>query len=263
MHIFADSRPKISVGCVHLRPIGFHPRQVGNTRNFVAQNWEQFGDTPDRTALAHLLARRLAISLSGPGIQQLARDLGDSIGGTSEGTVHPMQYYLMPPVEPTPLSGDVYKGQVGDQNGYWVLLTPSCDLVAGREKADWVLFARCVLLSEQAEYQKWREGLPQPPGPIQEKLEALLRNNRQAKGIQPDRFHFLPGALSLPDLLVDFQQIEALPRSSVSNLKRLASLDNPFAEAMLSRFIRYFGRLGTPDLDLDVEVARLRSRTGQ
>ena len=131
--------------------------------NFVAQNWEQLGDTPDRTALAHLLARRLAISLSGAGIQQLARDLGDSVGdGVVEGNVHPMQYYLMPPVEPTPLSGDVYKGQVGDQNGYWVLLTPSCDLVAGREKADWVLFARCVLLSEQVEYQKMVCRLPQP-----------------------------------------------------------------------------------------------------
>ncbi|PKO23642.1 MAG: hypothetical protein CVU38_03010 [Chloroflexi bacterium HGW-Chloroflexi-1] len=211
--------------------------------NFVAQNWQQLGVTPDRIALAYLLARRLAISLSGPGIRQLARDLGDPTGAAAiEGRVHPMQYYVMPPVEPTPLAGDVYKGQVGDQNGYWVLLTPSCDLVAGREKADWVLFARSDLLSEQAEYQKWREGLPQPPGPIQEKLEALLRNNRQAKGIQPDRFHFLPGALALPDMVADFQQLTILPRSQIGSLKRLASLDSPFAEALLSRFIRYFGR---------------------
>jgi CheY-like chemotaxis protein len=252
--IFATHIPLVSRALLH----HLEAVQRDYMWDFVAQNWKQFGFTPDRTALAHLLARRLAISLSGPGIKQLARDLGDSISGTSEGKVHPMQYYLMPPIESAPLSGDIYKGQIGDQNGYWALLTPSCDLVAGREKAEWVLFARCVLLSEQAEYQKWHEGLPQLPDPIQEKLEALLRNNRQAKGIQPDRFHFLPGALALPDLVVDFQQLTILPRSEIGNLKRLASLDSPFAEALLSRFIRYFGRLGTPDLDVDLTVARLR-----
>lgn len=59
---------------------------------FVAKHWEQFGDTADRTALAYLLARRLALSLSGPGIQQLAQDLGDTTGGgVTEGLVHPMR----------------------------------------------------------------------------------------------------------------------------------------------------------------------------
>jgi CheY-like chemotaxis protein len=252
--IFATHLPMVSRALLH----HLETVQRDYMWNFVAQNWDQFGDTPDRTALAHLLARRLAISLSGPGIHQLAHDLGDSVSdGAVEGKVHPMQYYLMPPVEPAPLSGDVYKGQVGDQNGYWVLLTPSCDLVAGREKADWVLFARCVLLTEQVEYKGWSENLSQSSNKVKKDLEALLGNNRGVS--QRERFHFLPGALSLPDLLVDFQQVEALPRSSMSNLQRLASLDSPFAEALLSRFIRYFGRLGTPDLDLDAEVARLRS----
>ena len=49
----------------------------------------------------------------------------------------------------------------------------------------------------------------------------------------------------------------------MDGLERLASLDSPFAEALLARFARYFGRLGTPDLDLEVLVARLRSVAGQ
>ena len=110
-------------------------------------------------------------------------------------------------------------------------------------EADWVLFARCVLLIEQPEYQKWREGLPQPPRQAQGEFEALLRNNRQGKGVQSDRFHLLPGALTLPDLVVDFQQLITLPWSQIGNLKRLASLDSPFAEALLSRFARYLGGL--------------------
>lgn len=229
---------------------------------FVAKHWEQFGDTTDRTELAYLLARRLAMSLSGPGIRQLIQDLGDPAGvGAAEGQIHPMHYYVIPSVEPSPLAGDLYQGQIEDQSGHWVLLTPSCDLVAGQEKAERVLFARCLPLVEQEEYQTWRGKLPQPSRPVDERLRRLLQNNRR-DGYQPERFYFLPGALSLPDLVVDFQQVVTLPREQMATLERLASLDSPFAEALLARFGRYFGRLGTPDLDLTVILNRLRSGAG-
>ncbi len=45
----------------------------------------------------------------------------------------------------------------------------------------------------------------------------------------------------------------------MGGLERLASLDSPFAEALLARFTRYFGRLGTPDLDVAVLLQRLRA----
>jgi len=105
-----------------------------------------------------------------------------------------------------------------------------------------VLLARCVLLTEQAEYQRWQASLPQPSRTTDRKLRALLQDNRQNG--QPERFWFLPGALTLPDLVVDFQQLVALPRAHMGSLERLASLDSPFAEALLARFTRYFGRLG-------------------
>ena len=112
--------------------------------------------------------------LSGSGIQQLAQELGDSTGtAVTEGHVHPMQYYVIPPVEPAPLAGDVYQGQVGEHNGHWALLTPSCDMVTGREKADMVLLARCLLLTEQVEYQQWRDGLPAPSNTIIRQLQDL------------------------------------------------------------------------------------------
>lgn len=228
--------------------------------DFVANHWDQFDDTQDRTALAYLLARRLAISLAGPGIHQLAKDLGDPTGNTAaEGRVHPMQYYVMPPVASTPLVGDLYKGPIGSQNGWWVLLTPSCDLVAGREKAEWVLLARCLPLADQAEYQDWQGTLPGSAS--EKKLQRLLKNNRQES--QPERYFFLPGVLALPHLVVDFQQLVTSPRLNLSSLDRLASLDSPFAEALLARFARYFGRLGTPDLDTDTLMLRLQATVGQ
>lgn len=220
--------------------------------DFVASVWNQFGDTQDRTALAYLLARRLAHSLSGPGIQQLARDLGDpTVGTTAQGRVHPMQYYVVPPIEPTPLAGDLLQGLINDLDGWWVILTPSCDLVAGREKAEWILLARCLALTDQKEYQDWQTNPSHP----RKKLQSLLKNNREES--QPERFFFLPAALTLPGLVVDFQQLVTIPRMKLNDLERLASLDSPFAEALLHRFGRYFGRLGTPDLDTDNVIARL------
>jgi CheY-like chemotaxis protein len=220
--------------------------------DFVASVWNQFGDTQDRTALAYLLARRLAHSLSGPGIQQLAQELGDpTVGTTDQGRVHPMQYYVVPPIEPTPLAGDLLQGLINDLDGWWVILTPSCDLVAGREKAEWILLARCLALTDQKEYQDWQTNPSHPS----KKLQSLLKNNRGES--QPERFFFLPAALTLPGLVVDFQQLVTIPRMRLSDLNRLASLDSPFAEALLHRFGRYFGRLGTPDLDTDNVIARL------
>ena len=172
-----------------------------------------------------------------------------------------MQYYVIPPIEPAPLCGDVYHGQVGEIQSHWVLLTPSCDLVTGREKAELVLLARCLLLTEQVEYQQWRDSLPAPPRAINGKLQDLLRNNRRDS--QAERFFFLPGALSLPDLLVDFQQLVTLQRDRMGRLERLTSLDSPFAEALLARFSRYFGRLGTPDLDVTVLLQRLQAVHGE
>jgi len=56
---------------------------------------------------------------------------------------------------------------------------------------------------------------------------------------------------TLPDLVLDFQQLVTLPRDQMDSLKRLAWLYSPFGEALPVRFARYFGRLGTPDLDLE------------
>lgn len=251
--IFATRLPNVNRALIrHLETV-----QRDYMWGFVAEHWEQFGDTPDRVSLAYLLARRLALHLSGQGIQQLAQELGDpSAPMIANGLIHPMRYYVMPPIESAPLAGDLYEGQVGNRDGYWVLLTPSCDLVIGRERAEFVLVARCVSLTEQEEYKKWQSQLPKPSETSTDNLELLLKNNRSK---QPERFYFLPAALMLPDLVVDLQQLETLPRNQINSLKRLASLDSPFAEALLARFSRFFGRLGTPDLDPEVVITKLKS----
>ena len=57
----------------------------------------------------------------------------------------------------------------------------------------------------------------------------------------------------------DMTAAATLQRDHMGGLERLASLDSPFAEALLARFTRYFGHLGTPDLDVAVLLQRLRA----
>ena len=60
-----------------------------------------------------------------------------------------------------------------------------------------------------------------------------------------------------PDLVIDFQDLEHLPIQTVQEATCLATLTSPFAEALSTRFRRYLGRPGTPDLDLDAILQNL------
>ncbi len=106
--------------------------------------------------------------------------------------MHPAEYYVMPPLAGAPsLAGDIHRLKNGQ---YRVLVTPSCDLV--QKKTEFTLWAECVPLSECVEYQNWVADQAKD-GP----LRSLLRNNRSK---QPDRYFFLPGSYTVPDLVVDF-----------------------------------------------------------
>lgn len=247
--VFATRLPAVNRALVrHLAAV-----QRDYMWGFVSQYWNLFGEEKDGSSLAYLLARRLAMSLAGPGIQQLAEELGGPLQtAIAEGKVHPMQYYIMPPVFPKPLAGDIYRGTISNKEGYWVLLTPSCDVVQG--KAEWLILAQCFALTDQTEYTEWNANRSNTK---RQQLESLIANNRRSK--QPERFHFLPKALGLPDLVVDFQQLVSIPAQQLEPMNRVASLDSPFAEALLARFNRYFGRLGTPDLDIQCIINGLQN----
>lgn len=220
---------------------------------FVAKHWKEIGDVSDRGALAYLLARRYAASLTTAGVERLEAELGGSGSQAAAGTVPPMRMYLMPPLDEV-LAGDIVFGTAGSRTGHWVVLSPSCDLVQG--KADYVLLAAAEPLNEEKEVLAWRGGLPTPTNQAKRDLTEVLTNNR-AKG-QRERYHFLPGALTMPDLLADFQRLEALERASFDELERIASIDSPYAEAVVSRFLRYYSRPGTQDVDIAPTIERLR-----
>ena len=227
--------------------------------NFVANHWDKFGDTPDRSALAYLLARRLAKSLDGPGIEKLAERLGDTSRlWCDEEHEHPMRYYIVPPVSPRLMSGDIFRRRIDEEEiEYLVLLSPSCDIA--QNKVEWMLFARCSLLSGEDEYVRFRENTDNTGN-----ITSLIKDRRAGK--QWERFKFLPGAIDIPDMIADFQQLAALEKQELDELigenkiKRIASLDSPYAESLTAQFARYFGRLGTPDLNAELIIERLKKQ---
>jgi CheY-like chemotaxis protein len=224
--------------------------------DFVAQHWPAFKSQEDTTALAHLLVRRFALTLEADGASSLAPALsggGAVVPGGSQGKVHPISLYVMPPLDGVPpMAGDVRRGKIDGAGEYWIVLTPSCDFAQG--KADTVLVAVCDLLTDQPELQVFLKNVELSGK--RKKLEKLLHNN--GEGRQADRYHFLPGVLDLPDLLVDLRGLKTVTREQFDQLTSVVSLDAPFAEALLNQFSRYVGRLGTPDPDLDLVMVRLR-----
>lgn len=226
---------------------------------FVQPHWANFAATPDRKSLAYLLARRLAASLSRENIHILITSLGGSAAQETEDAVHPMEYYIHPPVGEMFSTGDILVRTEGERRTYHIILTPTCDMVVseGREvKSEYVIIAGCTPLTETTEGKEWME---RGSDNAKKALVAFMKNNKQ-KG-QPDRHYFIPGTFFLPDLFADFQLIQAVPFATLETFERVASLDSPFAECLLNRFSRYMGRVGTPDVpeaDLQGVADRVR-----
>lgn len=246
---------------------------------FVRKHWSTFGGRQHQGDLAHLLVRRLAMSLT-EGAPALAPYLDTADDHGVDGSkIHPMRMYIVPPVgswttgdileysaDSRPqLSAEEERGDVQDaevkgaETHYWVMLTPACDLVEERRKADFVVMARCLPLEDTPEYRKWSSQTSSTNGASTAALtsmEKLISNNR---GGQRERFYFLPAAWDTPNLVVDFQQVIHVEYEKILESRRLATLDSPYSQSLISQFTRYLGRMGTPDLSTTTVMQRLQS----
>ncbi|MFC8359502.1 response regulator [Streptomyces griseorubiginosus] len=248
---------------------------------FVRKHWSTFGGRQNQGDLAHLLVRRLAMSLT-EGAPALAPYLDAfDYHGTDNSKIHPMRMYIVPPVGSW-TTGDILeysadskpqlaadeeedRGDVQDTEvqetatHYWVMLTPACDLVEDRRKAEFVVMARCLPLEDTPEYRKWSSQTSSNGGATTgaiSSMEKLIGNNR---GGQRERFYFLPAAWDTPNLVVDFQQIIHVEYEKILESRRLATLDSPYSQSLISQFTRYLGRMGTPDLSIKTVMQRLQS----
>ncbi|MBU3663009.1 MAG: hypothetical protein FGM41_07410 [Bacteroidetes bacterium] len=200
---------------------------------------------PDLTdsSLGYLMLRRLANSLSKENIKYL---IGEE--RISE-KVHPMEYYIYPVT-----NNEFETGEVLLKDGkYFVILTPSCDFIEDKankreRRAGKVLLAETVLLTENEFYIDY---LTNKSSKNKEKLQRLIESR---KG---DQYFFLPGTPFIKNLLVDFQNKIMVDYSDLKGFERVALLDDPFVQSMISSFVRFYNRIGSPDLDSEVVLNNL------
>lgn len=212
----------------------------------------------EKSDLAYYLMRRLARTLEREMLGEFLRCFG---GEWDPDRIVPMGYYLKPPVrEGRPMAGDIYAhaGEDGDTS-YFVLVTPTCDITY--DNADNYVFLRTMEIfrhpSVQAIVRLGR--MPGRNNDSHNTLLDLIRNHPKQH-----RYYFLPAAFGIPPLLVDMQQVLCVPKEQVNadvgDWNRLASLDSPFAQDLVSRFITYFARIGTPDLDYESLVLAIEEQ---
>ena len=226
--------------------------------DIIQENNTTFKPDDNDHSLGYLLLRNICNSLSRDNIYKILGD--DSI---AEDKVHPMEFYIYPrDVESEYETGDFLKNN--ESNELYVILTPSCDFEnrAGKgRKVNYVLLAHTTLLTDMPDFSKYLEYKNKV-----NKSEADIKQENRYKGnlkqlIQSsgnDRYFFLPSTPFIDNRVIDFQnKIMVVYDDLKTKYTRLAKLDSPYAQAMSTRFIRYYNRIGFPDLDAAYVWARI------
>jgi CheY-like chemotaxis protein len=225
---------------------------------FVESHWDQIRDLTEQPDFIRLLFRRLGLQFT-QGIAPLIRSIypDTDVADPEPDKVHPVEFYVRPPIGDDPRLGDLRRVAIaGGADSLAVIVWPSCDLVYrdGRCKVDRALCARVKPVTEFEEYEKWVQN---PTNKARDSLLSLMKNNR-GKG-QAERYHFLPGAWDIPSAVVDFGELDHVSVEALKEAPCIATVASPFAESMAARLVRYIGRLGAPDLDIEIALGSLKS----
>ncbi|MBO9830590.1 hypothetical protein J7373_20250 [Xanthomonas sp. A2111] len=214
----------------------------------VDKDWDKVkGEPSAKSTLAYLLARRLAARLSRESIKHL---LSHEIG-----IAKPIEKYIYPAINSDIKTGWIIKE---DDGSYWIVATPACDFA--QKKADHVLLIGAQLLTSDARHaawsagSKWKGGHPAPERRDQKSWDALSKLLRNNAG---DRWRFFPGTFFLPALVADLQKLKQVSNTNLQAMDPICQIDSPDCEALLLHLSRYYGRIGTPDLDVKEVMDRL------
>jgi len=208
----------------------------------LAPNWAEYIGGGESADIAQVLISRLA--------RVLVDDQEQSF------TSHPSHRYVYPPTSSIHSPGDILRAS--DQT-WWVTLTPACDFA--QSKVGFVLLAHATSLEEHPKYTDWKNEY------TAEKNKGKAEHNR-AKGewvsLRQDvlastrgRYHYLPKFRAIPDLVIDLEDVRTEKPDDLKAYEGIASLGSPFAESLLIQHSQHRGRIGVPDLDVDVVRGRL------
>ncbi|MFJ2486967.1 response regulator [Pseudomonas sp. NPDC087639] len=217
----------------------------------VDEFWKSTGPICDVKDLAYLLSKRLSSALKGVSVRR-------GLDGEDKDIAHPIEMYVWPSIGDGLQTGDV----VEFEGRQFVVLNPACDFAQG--KVNHIVLAECIALEQCPEFldliKQKQAGTPYTGNQLAA-LKAIVGDNRQGKKVQKERYKYLPATVFMRSSVVDFQALRSVANSDeqLAAIKRIATLDTPFVESLLSKFSRYYGRIGTPDLNVDELVGSIIS----
>lgn len=194
---------------------------------FVDANWDRFEQMVDKPDFGRLVLQRLSEAYSSDGAGRVLNAAYGPAAPTDplDDKVHPASVYLIP-VPPGLLRlGDIrVRRDAGGHPSYLVTLQPTCDTV--RVAAD---ASGRGARSPNVDRVLCANAYPRPPH-------------------KSDHDFVLPAFLAIPDLMVEFHDLELVPIDDLLQLECVARVASPFAEQLAARFAAYIGRIGTPDI---------------
>lgn len=188
-------------------------------------------DTERKDAILRCGRRRVAASMDDTG-----------------STLRSWEVYIHPAEGENVKLGDILRmkeGATEDPVSFRLVLTPSCDMVAGRNKrTDNVLVARCFDNNTGLQAIGMAEVRKTEP------LRNLLTTGHR-DGIMP-----LPSLKGrIPPLMADLKKLELLPLADIGDetkkYVRIASIDSPFRELVAWAYSNTACRPGLPDRDFN------------
>lgn len=206
----------------------------------------KFNIIEEEKSLAYLILRRLSASLSKDNVKDLVGD------DRQNQNVLPMEFYIYP-VETTKEfeAGDI----INLNNKIYILLTPDCDYVErfknnvseGR-KAQRILLAEVKNINTHPIYIKYESSKNTDNV---NRLKSLLGNNSS------ERYFYLPKTPFIENSIIDFQDKIMVDYGELNKSFRFTKLDIPYAQSMITSFIRYYNRIGFPDIDKEYIISKL------
>ena len=205
----------------------------------------KFNPEDNDYSLGYLLLRNIGNSLSKENIANVLEDTS-----INQDKVHPMEFYIYPIVNDKEFeNGEII--QDNKTNEVYAILTPSCDFVKSakrKRKAKKVLLAKTILLKDTDYYAEYMKDKDKK----KDKFAQYINSGAS------DRFFFLPATPFIENRVIDFHDNIMVEYELLNaNYTRIAKLDNPFAQSMTASFIRYYNRIGFPDIDVEYVLNKL------
>lgn len=207
-------------------------------RMFSQSIWPRWSNTwkdmPDADVLSGVITRQL--------VNHVAEQLS-----LPPNQHHPEEFYIVPPLSAERLAtGDLLT--IDDKD--YVVVTPRCN-ISRTSYPKHFLLAQC----ERIGGGLWSElGGSLSNGSADKRRRAEDRLKSLAnQGFEISQ-HFLPPCGDKGPWLVSFKDVIAFPSENSEDLRltRFAAIATPFIPNLVQRYAAYMGRIGQPDLDVEV-----------